>query len=219
MATKKRYTEDFKKKVVDEYKNGDLTLKEVAAKYKIPPALLQDWVNKDKVNDYIISIVDNPNKKTTSFTKISVIAALGYQKLKANGWLLACCLPLFLSLLFIFNFNDSIIETEINENNRSVQVKMDSLIEVNNELKGEIGKLGLTLEKIDNELELKITPSITVNNDNKRITNDNRKYSNSKKKSVIKNKIETDVNVEHMFSNYSVFQDSCCCRCGKDSIR
>ncbi|MDE5550604.1 MAG: transposase, partial [Bacteroidaceae bacterium] len=40
MASKTRYTEEFKKKVVEEYKKGDLSLEEIATKYGLPPALL-----------------------------------------------------------------------------------------------------------------------------------------------------------------------------------
>lgn len=46
MATKKHYTKEFKRKVVEEYRNSSLTIEEVATKYGIPPALLQDWVNE-----------------------------------------------------------------------------------------------------------------------------------------------------------------------------
>ena len=46
MATKKHYTKEFKKKVVEEYRNSSLTIEEVATKNGIPPALLQDWVNE-----------------------------------------------------------------------------------------------------------------------------------------------------------------------------
>ena len=45
MAAKTQYTKDFKEKVVREYKNGNLSIDDVAAKYGIPAALLQDWVN------------------------------------------------------------------------------------------------------------------------------------------------------------------------------
>ena len=68
MASKTRYTEEFKKKVVEEYKKGDLSLEEVAAKYGLPPALLQDWVNKDDVNNIFISYVKRPEEKTSLFT-------------------------------------------------------------------------------------------------------------------------------------------------------
>ena len=56
MASKTRYTEEFKKKVVEEYKKGDLSLEEIATKYGLPPALLQDWVNKDDVNNILSRI-------------------------------------------------------------------------------------------------------------------------------------------------------------------
>ena len=69
MASKTRYTEEFKKKVTEEYKKGDLSLEEVAAKYGLSPALLQDWVNKDDVNNIFISYVERPEEKTSIFLK------------------------------------------------------------------------------------------------------------------------------------------------------
>ena len=91
MASKTRYTEEFKKKVVEEYKKGDLSLEEVAAKYGLPPALLQDWVNKDDVNNIFISYVERPEEKTSFFTKVKTACVIAFQNLKANGWLLAGC--------------------------------------------------------------------------------------------------------------------------------
>ena len=44
MATKNQYTKEFREKVVEEYRKGNLTLEEVADKYGIPAALLQDWM-------------------------------------------------------------------------------------------------------------------------------------------------------------------------------
>lgn len=70
MASKTRYTEEFKKKVVEEYKIGDLSLEEVATKHGLPPVLLQDWVNKDDVNNIFIRYVERPKEKTSIFTKV-----------------------------------------------------------------------------------------------------------------------------------------------------
>ena len=72
MASKTRYTEEFKKKVVEEYKKGDLSLEEIATKYGLPPALLQDWVNKDDVNNIFISYVERPEEKISpDFVNVS----------------------------------------------------------------------------------------------------------------------------------------------------
>ena len=148
MASKTRYTEEFKKKVVEEYKKGDLSLEEIATKYGLPPALLQDWVNKDDVNNIFISYVERPEEKI--------------------------CLTTFIKR------NKMVVESEMNENLNPTEVKMDSLITINNELKGEIGKLGVTLEKIDNELKMNITPNITINNDNRRFSHRTGNTTNKK---------------------------------------
>ena len=105
MASKTRYTEEFKKKVVEEYKKGDLSLEEVATKYGLPPALLQDWVNKDDVNNIFISYVERPKEKTSIFTKVKTASVIAFQNLKAYGWLLAGCLPLLICLTTFIKCN------------------------------------------------------------------------------------------------------------------
>ena len=174
MASKTRYTEEFKKKVVEEYRKGDQSLEEVAAKYGLPPALLQDWVNKDDVNNIFISYVERPEEKTSFFTKVKAAGGIASPKVKAYGWLIAGCIPLLICLTTFVKCNRTVVESEINENLNSTEIKMDSLITVNNELKGEIGKLGMTLEKIGNELKINITPNITFNNDNRSVSHRTR---------------------------------------------
>ena len=77
-----------------------------------------------------------------------------------------------------------VVESEMNENLNPAEVKMDSLLTINNELKSEIGKLGVTLEKIDNELKMNITPNITINNVNRRCSQRTRNTTNKNQKVV-----------------------------------
>ena len=216
MASKTRYTEEFKKKVVDEYRKGDLSLEEVAAKYGLPPALLQDWVNKDDVNNIFISYVERPEEKTSLFTKVKAAGGIAFQKVKANGWLIAGCIPLLICLTTFIKCNRTVVESEVNESMSSTEIKMDSLITVNNELKGEIGKLGMTLEKIDNELKMNITPNITINNDNRSVSH---RTSNTtiKNKKVVKTEEKKEMINEVLKATTPI--DTCCCRCPKDTIR
>ena len=216
MASKTRYTEEFKKKVVEEYRKGDLSLEDVAAKYGLPPALLQDWVNKDDVNNIFISYVERPVEKKSFFTKVKTAGGVAFQKLKANGWLLAGCLPLVICLTTFVKCNKMVVESEISENLNSTEIKMDSLIIINNELKGEIGKLGVTLEKIDNELKMNITPNITINNDNRSV-NYRTKNTTIKNKKVVKTEEKKEVIYDE--AKATMLIDTCCCRCPKDTIR
>ena len=109
-----------------------------------------------------------------------------------------------------------VVESEINENLNSTEVKMDSLITINNELKGEIGKLGVTLEKIDNELKMNITPNITINNDNRRFSHRARNTTNKNQKVV---KTEEKKEIINNESKATMPIDTCCCRCPKDTIK
>ena len=109
-----------------------------------------------------------------------------------------------------------VVESEMNENLNSTEVKMDSLITINNELKGEIGKLGVTLEKIDNELKMNITPNITINNDNRRFSHRARNTTNKNQKVVKTEEKKEKINDE---SKATMPIDTCCCRCPKNTIK
>ena len=63
------------------------------------------------------------------------------QKIKANGWLLACCLPLMAFLMVSLSFNKRIVESEWNDNRQIIEGKLDTLIAVNNELNQNTVKL------------------------------------------------------------------------------
>lgn len=94
MVAKTQYTKEFREKVVEEYRKGNLTLEEVAAKYGIPAALLQDWVNKDDIGYIFASYTNRPIEKNTSiWSKVQANVGLAYQMIKVNGWLIAGCLP------------------------------------------------------------------------------------------------------------------------------
>ena len=109
-----------------------------------------------------------------------------------------------------------VVESEISENLNSTEIKMDSLININNELKGEIGKLGVTLEKIDNELKMNITPNITINNDNRSV-NYRTKNTTIKNKKVVKTEAKKEVIDDEAKATMPI--ETCCCRCTKDTIR
>ena len=213
MAAKTVYTEDFKRKVIEEYRKSDQTLEEVSKKYELPPALLQDWINKEKLNDYFISISDRPEEKKDYFASVKAHGAFAYQKLRANGWLLSALMPMLVSLATFVTCNKNVVESEFNENNQDIHVRLDSLIDKVDALNVSVGEVGLTLEKIDNELELKISPSITIHNDN-------RRWSKTKRKNIINRSVEVNNSiVEPTKDSIGIAVDSCCCQCGKDTIR
>ena len=109
-----------------------------------------------------------------------------------------------------------VVESEINENLNPTEVKMDSLITINNELKGEIGKLGVTLEKIGNELKKNIPPNITINNDNRRFSYRTGNTTNKNQKVVKTEEKKEKINDE---SKATMPIDTCCCRCPQNTIK
>lgn len=225
MAAKKQFSENFKKKIVDEYKKGELSLEEMAGKYGIPAALIQDWVNKERIDNYIINVVSKTGNGLNLDAKANAKINTLLQKIKANGWLLACCLPLAAFLIVSLSFNKRILESEWDDNRQIIEEKLDTLIAVNNELNENMLKLGHRLEKIDNEIELKPQPSVTINNDKRKQSTHKTKIT---KKTEVKVKVDEKVEVNYSvkvdndsvsITKPGVFSDSCCCRCNKNTQR
>jgi hypothetical protein len=212
MAIKTRYTEEFKKKVVEEYKKGNHSLQNVAEKYGMPCALLQDWINKGRLDDFFISYVEKPEVKTNLLTKVKATGDIVYKKIKTKGWLLVGCLLLLICLTVFVKYDRKVVESEVNENRNSTEFKMDSLVIINNELIGKIEKLGVELENIDNKLEMKIIPNISINSDNRRTS---QKTSNN----VTKNKSGIDKEIKTEDHLKTIPKDSCCSHCPKDTIK
>lgn len=221
MATKKTYSEEFKRKVVEEYKKGDLSLKNVARKYKIPPALLQDWVNKAALEDYVISVVPPPVVVQTIWGKTKANLGLAYNKFKANGWLLAGCLPLLIPFFTFLTCSRQVIESEMSDNSQSTTVKIDSMISVSNNINAQLGDLNATLQQINKKLNLSLSPTTIIY--------DYRRWKRSNKTNIRSNS-HTSVSNEHNGSTTLINSDSvrtgsghgygcCCCSCKKDSVR
>lgn len=220
MANKTHYSEDFKRKVVDEYRKSSLSPEKVAAKYNIPPALLQDWVNKVNLNNVFIKIIGKPEEKKSFWANISGYCGLAYQKLKANGWLLAGCLPLFFALITFITCNNKVINHVENDAHDYCIHNIDSLITVNNRLTKKIAALGVVLNKIDGKLNFNLSPQTTI------IYGDHRKW-NKYKKTNIRNNHSTNTNIHKVTNNDStniINQNTimsplghgkgcCCCYC------
>lgn len=52
MVSKTRYTEEYRKKVVEESRNGRLTLDVIAAKYGLPSTLLKYRIENDRLKTF-----------------------------------------------------------------------------------------------------------------------------------------------------------------------
>ena len=120
MATIIRYTEEFKKKVVNEIKKGNQSLEEVSEKYSVPLVLLQNWVKfEDYYNNIRMRYVVKPKTKISFLTKVKTAISLSCQKMKTNNWLLAGCLPLLICLTVFIKCDKIVVESEVNENHHS----------------------------------------------------------------------------------------------------
>lgn len=229
MATKKHYTEEFKRKVVDEYRNSNLTLEEMATKYGIPPALLQDWVNKDEFNNIYISYVNTPVEKKCIWAKVSGFGGIVYQKLKANAWLMAGCLPFFFAMFTFITCNRNVLDNTENENHNYTSVAIDSLTTVNNKITKQIANIGVVLNKIDGKLNFNLTPTTIIY--------DYRRWNRYRRTNIknVKNDNRANTNISNVHdddSTTNIYHDSivippsghgkgcCCCYCCKrDTIR
>lgn len=231
MAAKTHYTKEFREKVVEEYRKGNLTLEEVAEKYGIPAALLQDWVNKDGVENYFASYINTPIEENTSiWSKIQANAGLAYQKIKANGWLIAGCMPFLISFFTFITCNKQILQSETSQtyNNSHLQENFDSVVVLNTELNKQIENLDLKLDKIIKRLNFNISPTTTIIYDYRRwnryrrtniknVKNDNR--TNTSISNVINNDSTTIINPDTITPISWHGRGCCCCQCKRDSLR
>lgn len=229
MATKKHYTKEFKKKVVEEYRNSSLTIEEMATKYGIPSALLQDWVNKDECDNIYISYVHTPVEKKCFRASVSGFVSVAYQKFKASGWLIAGCLPFFIAMFTFITCNHHVIEKVENDNRNCTLVAIDSLTTINKRLTKQIANMGVVLNKIDGKLNFNLSPTTIIYdyrrwNRYRRTNIKNEKHNNHNNTSI------SNVNDDN--STINIYQDSimappsghgkgcCCCYCCKrDTVK
>ena len=68
------------------------------------------------------------------------------------------------------------------------------------------------MEKIDNELEMRIAPNITINNDN-------RKINQRTRKTIVRNKIDINNKIKTEEPVRIIPRDTCCCCCPKDTLK
>ena len=230
MATKKHYTKEFRKKVVEEYRNSSLTIEEVATKYGIPPALLQDWVNKDEHDNIFISYVHTPDEKKGIWASIFGILGVAYQKFKASGWFIAGCLPLVFAMFTFITCNRHVIEKVENDNRKYTLMAIDSLTTINNRLSKQIANIGVVLNKIDGKLNFNLSPTTTIIYDYRRWNRYRRTNIKNEKHDNHNNTSVSNVNDDN--STINIYQDSimappsghgkgcCCCFCCKrDTVR
>lgn len=230
MATKKHYTKEFKKKVVEEYRNSSLTIEEMATKYGIPSALLQDWVNKDECNNIYISYVHTPVEKKCFRASVSGFVGVAYQKFKASGWLFAGCLPFFFAMFTFITCNHHVIEKVENDNRNCTLVAIDSLTTINNRLTKQIANMGVVLNKINGKLNFNLSPTTTIIYDYRRWNRYRRTNIKNEKHNNHNNTSISNVNDDN--STINIYQDSimappsghgkgcCCCYCCKrDTVK
>lgn len=229
MAAKTHYTKEFKKKVVKEYRNSNLSIDEVAAKYGIPVALLQDWVNKDEVENIFATYINAPIKEKTSiWSKIKANVGFGYQKIKANGWLIAGCFPFLISFVTLVTCNKVVTENTDNDNSKSLTVSIDSLVKVNSNLNQQVKDIRMLLNKINGKLNFNLSPVTTI-------IYDHRRWNRFKRSNVrnVKNETHSNTSISNVTNNDSTAiinpdtarigtihgRGCCCCQCNKDSVR
>lgn len=229
MAVKTQFTKDFKEKVVREYRNGNLSIDEVAAKYGIPAALLQDWVNKDEFEHIFATYINVPIKEETSiWTRIKAYTGLAFQKIKANGWLIAGCIPFLISLFTFITCNKEVTENIENDNSKSLTVAVDSMVKVNTSLHQQVKDIRMLLKRVNRKLNYNLSPTTTIIYDHRRWN----RYKRTNNRNV-KNNTHTNTNISNVTYNDSTTiinpdtvrittghgRGCCCCQCKKDSVR
>lgn len=225
MAAKTQYTKDFKEKVVREYKNGNLSIDDVAAKYGIPAALLQDWVNKDDVENIFASYISAPIKETSIWSLIKANVGLAYQKIKVKGWLVAGCLSFLISLFTFITCNKRVVESIEYDNSKSLTVAVDSLAKIYTNLNKEVKGIRVLLTKINGKLNFNLSPMTTI-------IYDHRRWNRYKRTNIryLKKKTHSNMSISNVTNNDSTTINTgritaghgrgcCCCQCQNDSVR
>ena len=184
--------------MVEEYRKGNLTLEEVADKYGIPAALLQDWINKDDFENIFVTYINHSvDEKTSIWSKIHANVGLAYQKIKANGWLLAGCIPFLIPFFIFITCNKQILQSETNDTNITSYFleNFDSLVVLNSELNMKIRILNIQLDKIDKKLNFNLSPSTSIVYDYRRWN----RYRRTNIKNV-KNDNSTNTSINNLFA-------------------
>lgn len=179
MASKTIYTEEFRHKVVDEAKKGELPLEAVAEKYGLTSALLKYWLDNERFNDFCITFTENPNKKEPFLKVVKRYVAKPLHWLWESRWVMTGCLALLFIGGVLINLRSNIVESEQQDNQQPILQKLDSLIISENEIKEQLKtleNLDSSLNAINEELELRITPLMTIQS--------NKSACNCKKDSV-----------------------------------
>lgn len=165
MASKTIYTEEFRHKVVDEAKKGELPLEVVAEKYGLSSALMKYWLDNDRFNDFCITLTENPNKKGPFLKVVKRYVAKPLHWLWESRWVITGCLALLFIGGVLINLRSNIVESEQQDNQQPILQKLDSLIASENEIKEQLKvleTLDTSLNVINEELKLRITPLMTI---------------------------------------------------------
>lgn len=165
MASKTRYTEEFKNKVVEEIKKDDLSLDALADKYGLSTALLKYWIDNERLNDFYITLTDSQNKKESFFKEVKRYALKPIHWVWKNRWLITCCIALLFIAGVLFNLRSGILESEKHDNQQPVLQKLDSLIMSEREVKEQLKTLetlNSVMSGINEELEFRITPLMNM---------------------------------------------------------
>lgn len=162
MATRYKYSEETKNRVLIELRNGR-TIEEISKEFNVPIPVIEEWKRNERSLAYIEAMFVSHNSHhdyKSIMTKISGLFLVCCGKVKTNWQFFA--LPLIMGgLIFgIVNLRGiANVKGELkNEIDPEIDLgfKLDSLISVHNEISG----------KIDKQIEIssEISNNITINN-------------------------------------------------------
>lgn len=161
MASKTHYTDEFQKKVVGESKKGDLSLEELATKYDLPIALLKHWLKNVELNSFFFRLAENTNPKEPFFKRAKNYFKKPLSWIKKHGGRIIGCLSLLIIVSVLIKLRPGIIESEMQDIQQPVLIKMDSLMNTENAVKEKMESLQMmdsTLNAINDQLKMRITP-------------------------------------------------------------
>ena len=165
MASRIRYSEEFRKKVVEESKKGELSHEELADKYCLPRVLLEHWIEIDNHKFPFFRLDEKTHKKEPFFNRVKNYLRKRSLWLKRYLWQIVGCLSiLFVGFVFVSLCSD-IVESEKQDLQQPLLPKMDSLIQAENAVNEKLESLEMmdsTLNEINYLLKEQIAPLKTI---------------------------------------------------------
>ncbi len=181
MIKSEEVSQEVREEIIREFKDG-VTINELSTKYNVPVAVIEEWIRQDKIDEYYIPFVTHTSieGKKQAIKTAGIAAALTNFSPKLKGLLGAelACMFLCITITLSPSITGKMEPTAKGE----VELQLDSLIAIQNSIKGELKNNLEQTNSLYDSIVTKITSIKTTTN----IYN----YINCDKKPKVKPKVK-----------------------------